>query len=517
MNSQLNVQAPDNGPIKQLRVKPPGNRQWLYPRVVKGRYYRWRAIVAWVLLALLFAGPFLSRDGQPLFLFNIIERKFNFFGVTFWPQDFYLVAIGLLALIVFIALFTVVYGRVFCGWVCPQTIFLEMVFRRIEIWIEGDQNRNGGPALKRLDAAPWTADKIGKKALKHSLFLLISFAISNTFLAYVIGKDALLEIMTDNPANHLGGLSAILIFTGVFYAVFAHVREIVCTTICPYGRLQTVLLDRQTVVVAYDDVRGEPRGKLKKQDIRTGHRNETSPLPGLPTSDRTTVGTPLAFSDTGITVHSDTITGKAAPAVGDCIDCTLCVQVCPTGIDIRHGIQMECVNCTQCIDACDEVMDKIGRPRGLIRYDSLEGIQTRKPWHITPRMVGYSVVLLLLTGVWAFLMVGRNDLDTTLLRAPGQLFQRETGGMVSNLYLVEVVNKTHHARPVSFRIKYPGATLKMVQPITTLPADELTKGMFFIMLPEKSIQQSSTKLTVEVVSDGVVLDNVKTTFSGPAN
>ncbi len=512
MNSQLNVQAPEKGTIRQLESKQPGGRQWLYPRVVKGRYYRWRTIVAWSLLILLFAGPFLKRDGQPLFLFNIIERKFNFFGVTFWPQDFYLVTIGLLAFIVFIALFTVVYGRVFCGWVCPQTIFLEMVFRPIEIWIEGDFS-----ARKRLDAAPWTTDKILKKTAKHTLYFLISFAISNTFLAYVIGIDSLLEIMTDNPANHLGGLSAILIFTGVFYVVFAYVREIVCTTICPYGRLQTVLLDRQTVVVAYDDVRGEPRGKLKKQDIRTGLRNETGQLPGLSVSDRTTVATPLASFDRAAVANPDSVTGKIAPVIGDCIDCKLCVQVCPTGIDIRNGIQMECVNCTQCIDACDDVMDKIGRPRGLIRYDSLEGIQTRKPWHVTPRMVGYSVVLLLLTGVWAFLMVGRNDLDTTILRAPGQLYQREVGGMVSNLYLVEVINKTHRAKPVTFRVNHPGATLKMVQPIIKLPADELTKGMFFILLPEKFIRESSTKLTVEVTSEGVVLDNVKTTFSGPVN
>lgn len=471
MNTQLNTQIPDNGPIRQLSAKPATKRRKLYPRVVKGRYYRWRTVVAWVLLGALFAGPFLSRDGQPLFLFNVLERKFNFFGVTFWPQDFYLVAIGVLAFIVFIALFTVVYGRVFCGWICPQTIFLEMVFRRIESWIEGDPN-----SRRRLDAAPWTAEKIGKKTIKHSLFFLISFLISNTFLAYIIGNDALLTIMTDNPANHLGGLATILIFTGVFYAVFAHVREIVCTAICPYGRLQTVLLDKQSVVVAYDDVRGEPRGKLKKQDSASG---------------------------------------KPTPATGDCVDCKLCVQVCPTGIDIRNGIQMECINCTLCIDACDNVMDKISRPRGLIRYDSLEGIQTRRPWRVTPRMIGYSGILILLMGVWAFLMISRTDLDTTLLRAPGQLYQREAGGLVSNLYLVELVNKTHHDKPVTFRVDYPGAQIRMVQPISHAPADELTKGMFFILLPKQSIHESSTKFTVEVVSEGIVLDKVNTSFLGP--
>lgn len=500
MNSQLNVQSPDNGPIRQLTAKQASSRQWLYPRVVKGRYYRWRTVVAWGLLAALFAGPFLSYDGQPLFLFNVLERKFNFFGVTFWPQDFYLVAVGLLAFIVFIALFTVVYGRVFCGWLCPQTIFLEMVFRRIEIWIEGDQN-----ARRRLDAGPWTMEKIGKKTAKHSLFFLISFAISNTFLAYIIGKDALLTIMTDSPANHLGGLAAILIFTGVFYGVFAYVREIVCTAICPYGRLQSVLLDKRSVVVTYDDVRGEPRGKRQRAE-GLGH-GAWGVEPGL----------------RGSGIRGDVLASAPFPSAltpppkGDCIDCKLCVQVCPTGIDIRHGIQMECVNCTLCIDACDSIMDKISRPRGLIRYDSLEGIQTRQPWRVTTRMVSYSFVLLLLMGVWAFLLVGRADLDTTILRAPGQLYQRETGGLVSNLYLVELVNKTHQSKPVTFRVDYPGAQLRMVQPIASAPADELTKGMFFILLPEQAIHKTSTKLTVEVISEGVVLDKVNTTFLGSVN
>lgn len=502
--STLTVSVPDDGPIRQGKSNPgaSGQRSWLYPRVVKGRYYRWRTRVAWVLLAMLFGGPFLTRDGQPVFLFNVLERKFNFFGVTFWPQDFYLVAIGLIAFIIFIALFTVVYGRLFCGWVCPQTIFLEMVFRKIEIWIEGDSN-----ARKRLDTAPWTPEKIGKKTAKHTLFFLISFAISNTFLAYIIGKDALLTIMTDSPANHWVGLASILLFTGVFYVVFAYVREIVCTTICPYGRLQTVLLDKKSVVVTYDDVRGEPRGKLRKNEVRG------------PLSERaaSTVRADTTLLTAGMPPADVSVLNKPA---GDCIDCKLCVQVCPTGIDIRNGIQMECINCTACLDACDEVMDKISRPRGLIRYDSLEGIQTRKPWRVTPRMVAYSVVLGLLMSVWGLMMAGRSDLDTTLLRAPGQLFQREpgsaaTGALISNLYLVELVNKTHHDRPVSFRVAYPGARLRMVQPIPSVPADELTKGMFFILLPEKAIHENSTKLNVEIVSAGKVLATVKTTFLGP--
>ncbi|GAA4452121.1 cytochrome c oxidase accessory protein CcoG [Nibrella saemangeumensis] len=446
-----------------------GDRKWLHPRVIKGPLHRWRTVVAWVLLTALFTGPFLSYDGHPLFLFNVLERQFIVFGVTFWPQDFHLVAIGLITFIVFIILFTVVYGRVWCGWACPQTIFMEMVFRKIEIWIEGDHN-----ARKRLDAAPWTTDKVLKKTAKHTIFFLIAFVISNTFLAYIIGKDALLEIVTDNPANHLGGLASILIFTGAFYVVFAKLREIVCITICPYGRLQGVLLDKNSIVVAYDDVRGEPRGKIKKNE------------------------SPIQLK-------------------GDCIDCALCVHVCPTGIDIRNGTQLECINCTACIDACDSVMDKVGRPRGLIRYDSLAGIQEKKPLRFTARIKAYSAVLVALIGVLVFLLVSRSDVETTLLRAPGQLYQREANGMVSNLYTIEVVNKTYRSMPVRFRLSRPDATIRMVQPLTAVPASDMAKGVFFILLPEKSIQESSTKLELEVISGDKVIERSTTTFLGPVN
>ncbi|GAB3269641.1 cytochrome c oxidase accessory protein CcoG [Larkinella harenae] len=444
-----------------------GGRKWLYPRIEQGPLLRWRTAVAWVLLAALFAGPFLSMDGHPLFLFNVLERKFIFFGVPFWPQDFYLVAIGLITFIVFIALFTVIYGRVWCGWACPQTIFMEMVFRKIEIWIEGDHN-----ARKRLDAAPWTGEKIVKKTAKHTVFFLISFAISNLFLAYIIGKDALFQIMTDDVTEHWAGLASILIFTATFYLVFAKLREIVCTTICPYGRLQGVLLDKASLVVAYDYVRGEPRGKKVKN----------APSPTLK---------------------------------GDCIDCALCVQVCPMGIDIRNGSQLECINCTACIDACNNVMDKIDRPRGLIRVDSLEGIEQKKPLRFTTRMKAYTAVLVGLLGVLVYLLVSRPDIETTILRAPGQLFQREADGFISNLYTVEIVNKTYQDLPVSFRIHHPGGQIRMVQPVSHVPSNELAKSVFFIRLPAKSIRQNSTKLDIEIVSGNTVVDRVSTTFLGP--
>ncbi|MFC5407818.1 cytochrome c oxidase accessory protein CcoG [Larkinella bovis] len=448
-----------------------GNRTWLYPRIEKGNLLRWRTGVAWVLLVALFAGPFLSIDGHPLFLFNVVERNFIFFGVPFWPQDFHLVAIGLLTFIVFIALFTVVYGRVWCGWACPQTIFMEMVFRKIEIWIEGSPNER-----RRLDAAPWTRDKILKKTAKHTVFFLISFLISNLFLAYIIGKDELFRIATDKITNHLGGLASILIFTGLFYLVFARLREIVCTTICPYGRLQGVLLDKSSLVVAYDYLRGEPRGKRVKQTTNL-------PAPSTPK--------------------------------GDCVDCALCVQVCPMGIDIRNGLQMECINCTACIDACNHVMDKIDLPRGLIRVDSHEGIEQKKPLRFTGRMKAYTAVLVALIGILVYLLVSRPTIETTVLRAPGQLFQREPGGYVTNLYTIEIINKTYQDLPISFRTNRPDAQIRLVQPITHIPSNALAKGVFFIRLPEKSIRQNSTRLEIEILSGNEVIDRTSTTFLGP--
>lgn len=486
-----------------------GKRKWLYPRVEKGPLLRWRTAVAVVLLAALFAGPWLSIDGHPLFLFNVPERRFILFGVPFWPQDFHLIAIGLLGLVVFIALFTVVYGRVWCGWACPQTIFMEMVFRKIEIWIEGDQN-----ARRRLDNTPWTAGKILKKGAKHGLFLLVAFLISNTFLLYVMGRDAWLKLVTDNPFDHLGGLTAILIFTLVFYLVFARLREIVCITICPYGRLQGVLLDKHSIVVAYDYVRGEPRGPLRREGLRRRDGGDSSEGRG---------GFALPYGTIPATRAIPAIPAPKATPKGDCIDCKLCVQVCPTGIDIRNGTQLECVNCTACIDACDHVMTKIDRPLGLIRFDSLEGIENRPAndrthaakISLTGRMKAYTAVLLAIIGLWGYLLLSRSEVETTVLRAPGQLFQREANGMISNLYNIEFVNKTYETLPLEFRVMHPDARIRMVLPIRKVPPAEMVKGSFFILLPERSIRQSSTRLEIEIRSNGQVVDHVTTTFLGP--
>jgi cytochrome c oxidase accessory protein FixG len=245
-------------------VDQSGKRIWLYPKKPSGRFYNARIWVSFAFLAIFLTMPFIKVDGEQFLLFNVLERKFVLFGLLFTPQDFHLFVLAMLTFIVFIILFTVVYGRLFCGWVCPQTVFMEMFFRKIEYWIEGDSNEQ-----RRLDKAPWTTEKIRKKTLKHVVFFLIAVVVSNYFLAYVIGMDAVIQIVKEPVSQNFYGFVAMLIFSGVFYGVFSRLREQVCTTICPYGRLQGVLLVKDSIVVAYDYVRGEPRGKLKKTGAGT--------------------------------------------------------------------------------------------------------------------------------------------------------------------------------------------------------------------------------------------------------
>ena len=447
-------------------VDAAGKRRWVFPKRPAGRYYRGRTYLSYLLLLVLFGLPWMRVGGEPLFLFDVLSRHFILFGLAFTPQDFHLFALFMITGIVFVILFTAVFGRLFCGWVCPQTIFMEMVFRKIEYWIEGDAN-----AQQRLAKAAWTRDKVRKKVFKHGLFLLVAAAIAHTFLAYVIGTDRLLETVRQSPLEAPGGFLAIVVFIGVFYAVFAYMREQVCIVICPYGRLQGVMLDRDSINVIYDYARGEPRGKLSK-----GKPKRTSCDSCAACRDKGS-----ACGDRMLENMQALLTAPAPAPKGDCIDCTLCVQVCPTGIDIRDGIQMECVNCTACIDACDTVMDKIDRPRGLIRYDSENGVSRRKRYLWTPRVMAYSGLLLTLIALNAFLLGGRTSLDVILLRAPGQLYQTGADGSVSNLYTYQIVNKTGRELPLEFTVADdgPGRVDFVGSPPVARPG-EVTEGALFI-------------------------------------
>ena len=452
-------------------VDKEGKRVWVYPKKPKGKFTEYRTWVSWVLLAILFSGPFIRIGGQPLLLLNVVERKFVIFGQIFWPQDFYLFVLASLIGLIFIVLFTVVYGRVFCGWVCPQTIFMEGVFRKIEYWIEGDNT-----AQKKLDRQAWNREKVLKKSSKHLIFFAISFLIANTFLAYIIGSDELLDIITDPPAEHLTGLIAILIFTGVFYWVFASFREQVCTTVCPYGRLQGVLLDKDSVVISYDYTRGETRGKFRKGEDR------------------------------------------AAADKGDCVDCKLCVSVCPTGIDIRNGTQLECINCTACIDACDSIMDNVGLPKGLIRYESESNLQAgRTGMHWTRRSIAYTVLLVVLSVMFFALLFMRNQVETSLLRTPGMLYQEQEGDMISNLYNYKIINKTQESVPLTLRLLEGKGEIKLIgnQGSIRVPEGGTAEGALFILLPKASIHKASQKLEIGVFKGDEQVETLKTKFMGP--
>ena len=445
-----------------------GKRLWIFPKKPSGKFFNYRKIVSYSLLLFLFLAPHLRVNGKQLLLFNLIERKFIIFGKVFWPQDLWLFALTLILGVVFVILFTIIYGRLFCGWVCPQTIFMEMIFRRIEYWIEGDYTHQ-----KKLSVAPWTKDKILKRLAKHSIFWIISFLIANTFLAYIIGSDKLWEIQTSPISKHVGGFIAIIIFTTVFYMVFSRLREQVCTTICPYGRLQGVLLDGNTMVVAYNYIRGENRAKFNKKE------------------DRPTLGK------------------------GDCIDCNQCVNVCPTGIDIRNGTQLECVNCTACIDACDHMMDSVGLEKGLIGFQSENGIKTGTKFQWTRRVKSYTVLLIILLGLLVTSLLSRKDFEATIFRQRGSTFQI-TDGIVTNIFEINLTNKTNNVYRITLELedKSHGEIEQVVKKME-LKGESMLKERFIIRFPFKGVRNGREKVTVNIYGNGKLIESADAKLIGP--
>ena len=450
-----------------------GKRAWVYPKKPSGRFYKYRSYVSYFLLLILLAAPFIKINGNQFLLFNVIERKFNIFGFPFWPQDFHLLVVSMIVGVVFVILFTVVFGRIFCGWICPQTIFLEMVFRKIEYWIDGDRGKQ-----IRLEKQPWNAEKIKKRLLKWFLFFIISFLIANVFLAYLIGGDTVIDYITGNPLDNTNTLASLLIFTAVFYFIFAWFREQVCIIACPYGRLQGVLLDNKTINVAYDHVRGEGetgRAKFSKREDR------------------------------------------AASGKGDCIDCSQCVNVCPTGIDIRNGTQLECVNCTACIDECDHMMENVGLPKGLIRFASEENIEKKTPFQFTARMKGYTAVLGILIAVLIGMLFLRNDVEATILRLPGQLYQHKENGIISNIYTYKVINKTtKQIDDITYKLlSHKGKIETVTHQSFEVPKQGLAEGTLFIELHQSEMKKEKVNLKIGVYSGNKLIETTKTNFLGP--
>ena len=447
-----------------------GARRWIFPKKPSGKFTNYRVLVSIVLLALFFAIPFIKINGNPFLLINILDRQFFILGRPFFPQDFFILALGAITSIVFIILFTVVFGRIFCGWICPQTIFLEMIFRKVDYLIEGDRNKQ-----MKLDRQEWNAEKIWKRSLKYFLFLIISLIITHWMYMYIVGYNEVFNIMQQGPFENFSSFMVMIIFTGAFYFTFAWFREQVCTLVCPYGRLQGVLIDKQTINVYYDFKRGENRSKWRKGEDRD------------------------------------------AEDKGDCIDCNQCVVVCPTGIDIRDGQQLECVNCTACIDACDEVMVKVGLPKGLIRYATEDEIEKEIPFKFTNRMKAYSVVLILLVGFLGFLLSNRGEMEAKFIKPAGSTYFIRDGN-ITNIYNYTFLNKSTKDQLVTIKVIEPehGKIKLSGEEKIVLKKDQMTKGTVNLSFPEAEIKSSKQKVKIGVYDpSGKLLDSFDTSFEGP--
>ena len=466
-----------------------GHRNFINPKKPKGRLYNLRTRFSIFYLVVFFTLPFIKVNGEPLLMLNVLERKFIIFGMIFWPQDFFIFGIAMLTFVVFVILFTVVFGRVFCGWACPQTVFMEMVFRKIEYWIDGDAAKQ-----KQLKSMPWNGEKIRKRTIKFVVFFLISFIIANFFLAYLISMDQLLGYL-EHPFAHIGTLASLFIFTSVFFFVYWWFREQACIVVCPYGRLQGVLLDRNSIVVAYDHKRGEPRGKLKKKEDHD-----------------------CKCVDCKEDGACKSINDKMAAIVpqGDCIDCFACVRVCPTGIDIRNGTQLECINCTACIDACDAIMTSVKKPTGLIRYASENSIVEGVKLKFTTRIKAYTSVLVLLLSLLVFLLVSRTDLDARLMRTAGMTYTSLPDGRISNLYNLKLANKTHEDIAYSLKLENMKGEIEIVGDSPPLvKKEDYAHLQFFVKLDRSEIRNWKTEVHIGMYQNNKKIKTIEASFIGP--
>lgn len=416
-----------------------GTRRWLKPRVSPGKFLSGRRLVAYALIGLFILMPSLRVGGYPLILLDIPARRFHILGQTFLPTDTLLLA--LLVVMVFLTIFwlTALFGRVWCGWACPQTVYLEFLFRPLERFFEGAPGRK---------PKGWIQTSGVGKPLKLIAYLACSLFLAHVFLAYFVSWELLRQWVIGAPTGHPLGFGVVMLVTAGMMFNFGYFREQVCLVACPYGRFQSVMLDRHSVTVRYDRERGEPRS-----------------------AKRGSVALPIL--------------GEGEKA-GDCIDCRMCVTTCPTGIDIRNGLQMECVGCAQCIDACDTVMRKVKRPIGLIRYSSLAAMSGEKFRFLRPRVVLYPVVIAFLASLFAFTLSNTGIADVTVLRGPGQPFTVMPGGEVENNLRLKLVNRT--AKPAEFHVEIegaPGARLGTESTATINPGATVTSPLP-VLLPRSA-------------------------------
>ena len=443
---------------RPINLTDQGGRNWVYAKKPKGKWYTRRTIFGWILLLFFIAVPFIRINGNPFILLDIESRKFIIFGAIFWAQDTLILSLLMLSFILFIILFTVTFGRLWCGWACPQTIFLEMVFRKIEYLIEGDYRKR-----HKLDQGPWTARKVFKKALKHTIFILVSAAMTNTFLLWFIGSEKWFVLISEPVSANLTGFVIMLLVSAFFYWVYSWFREQICTMVCPYGRMQGVLLDSRSIVVSYDYKRGEPRGS----------------------------------------------------AEGDCIDCRQCISVCPTAMDIRNGIQLECINCTACIDQCNSVMTATGKKPGLIRFDSEHGIQQGHTTVWNQRNRAYSVVLVILFSFFIYTLLSRPVIETTIIRTPGLLYQENPDQTISNLYNLKIINKTHDKMELEVRLISHDGEIRMAGSRIVVDDQDKFESTLILYIPGDQLSSDKTQVEFGIYRNNELIERYKTSFLGP--
>jgi cytochrome c oxidase accessory protein FixG len=443
-----------------------GSRRWLRPRLSKGRFLTARRLVAYVLIAIFALMPLTEIHGRPLILLDIVSRRFHIFGATFYPTDTFPLALLLVGSFLSIFWVTALLGRIWCGWACPQTVYMEFLFRPIERLFEGSVGKSAkaGTRISRYG-----------KPLKHAIYCLCAFVLAHLFLAYFVPWSSLRTWVFGSPLDHPIGFVVVLFVTGAIVFDFGYFREQVCLVACPYGRFQSVLLDRFSMIVNYDRKRGEPRGRKRSAKY--------APASG-------------PFADVSLHQLGQTPT-QSADTVGDCVDCSMCVTTCPTGIDIRNGLQMECIGCAQCIDACDSVMDKLDRPRGLIRYSSQEAAEGAKFRVLRPRVLLYPCVIAIIGALFTFALLSRSDADITVMRGLGQPFSTLPDTQVRNTLRVKIVNRLDHSADFSMSVVgIEGARLLVDPPVVRVGPGEMLTVPAEIDAPPAAFHAGHAAVTV---------------------